>query len=436
MFNAVNTKLDQLLWNTRIDRDSWFQVHLLQALRIFYGAARDIVDGLPSLRAMSLVYTTLLSMAPLLAVSFSVLKGFGVHNQLEPTLNSLLEPLGDKGLEISQNIISFVDNINVRMLGAIGLVVLFVTVLTLAKKIESAFNFTWRIATTRSFIQRFTNYLSVILLAPLLLFASAGLTASFNSSSVVNSILAIEPFGSIILLIGGITPYLLTMLSFTFIFVLIPNTKVKIRSALYGAFFATLMWKASGAIFTAFIVDSTNYTAIYSGFAILIIFMIWIYISWLILLTGASIAYYHQHPECIHTKSKNFLLSCQLREKLALTIMQLIASHFHHNKAMWTSRSLAQHTGASDQVIKTILNDLTSHRLLSTTGDENQYYLPSQSLENISLNAILTATRIAEDRHYMQIDEIDSAQSVDQAVIDIEEAITAATKGKNLKDLI
>lgn len=436
MFSAVNEKLDQLLWHTEVDSDSWLQVHLLQASRIFYGAIRDIVDGLPSLRAMSLVYTTLLSMAPLLAVSFSVLKGFGVHNQLEPALNSLLEPLGEKGLEISQQIISFVDNINVRMLGAIGLLVLFVTVLTLAKKVESAFNFTWRITTTRSFIQRFTNYLSVILLAPLLLFASAGLTASFNSSSFVGSILAIEPFGSMLLLIGELVPYLLTMLSFTFIFVLIPNTRVKVRSALYGAFFATILWKSSGAIFTAFIVNSTNYTAIYSGFAILIIFMIWIYISWLIILTGASIVYYHQHPECIHNKSKNFRLSCQLREKLALTIMQLIASHFHFNKEMWSSRSLAQQTGVSEPVMRTILSDLTSHKLLVPTGDDGQYYLPSRSLENISLHDILMAARIAEDSHYLQIDEIASTQSIDQTVRDIEEAIVAATGKKSLRDLI
>jgi len=97
-----------------------------------------------------------------------------------------------------------------------------------------------------------------------------------------------------LLFLGEIIPYILTILSFTLIYILIPNTKVRFKSALYGAIIATILWKSIGALFSAFIVDSTNYTAIYSGFAILIIFMLWIYISWLIILTGASISYYRE----------------------------------------------------------------------------------------------------------------------------------------------
>ena len=436
MLQQLKKKFDDLLWGTSLDESNKLQFFLVRALRIFYGAIRDLSGGLPSLRAMSLVYTTLLSLVPLLAVSFSVLKGFGAHNQLEPMLLDALEPLGEKGLQIGQQIISFVDNIKVGVLGSIGLLVLIFTVLSLVKKIESAFNFTWRITVSRGIVQRFSNYLSVILLGPLLLFTATGIRASFNSSTVVNSVLSIEPFGTILLVIGETLPFILTISSFTFIYILIPNTKVRISSAFYGAVIAAILWKISGTIFALFIVNSTNYTAIYSGFAILIIFMIWIYMNWLIVLTGTSIAYYHQNPDRISNQSQIIRLSCRLREKLALTVMQLIADSFHHNKTAWTAKTLAKETSLSEQAITLILSSLTANDLLTTTGKNNKQFLPSQSLENIKLDMILNAARSAEETSQLRPEDVVSVKKVDDTLKAIENSISASCKNTSLKDLI
>lgn len=436
MFKAIRDKINQLLWHTDMKSLGTPQGFLLQSLRVFYAAVRDLNGGLPSLRAMGLVYTTLISLVPLLAVSFSVLKGFGVHNQLEPALVSLLEPLGEKGLELSEKIISFVDQVNVGVLGSIGVVVLVYSVLTLVKKIETAFNFTWRITVSRSIIQRFSNYLSVIMLGPLLLFTAAGITASFNSSSVVDNISSIEPFGTILLFAAEVTPFVLTIISFTFMYVLIPNTKVKIKSALYGAVSATILWKISGSVFTGFIVNSTNYTAIYSGFAIMIIFMIWIYVSWLIVLSGASIAYYYQNPDCISNRSKITRLSCRLREKLALTVMYLVATSFHHREAPWSIPMLAKKTNMSEQALTLIVSALIADGLLSSSGEDSQYFLPGQSLENISLDMILNTARSAEETHLLRAEDVEAAQQVNDAITTIENAISESTKGTSLKELI
>lgn len=436
MFADIQEKFNTLLWNTNPKNLNIFQASLIRALRIFYATSRDLSGGLPSLRATSLVYTTLLSIVPLLAVSFSVLKGFGAHNQLEPFLISLLEPLGEKGVQVSQQIISFVDNMKVGVLGSLGLFFLIFTVLSLVKKIESAFNYTWRIKITRNIFQRFSNYLSVILVGPLLLFTAAGLTASFNSSTVVEKLLSIEPFGTLLLIVGETLPFVLTSITFTLIYILIPNTKVKFRSALYGAITAAILWKLIGILFTAFIVDSTNYTAIYSTFAILIIFMLWIYISWLIVLTGASISYYHQNPDRISDKSQVIRLSCRLREKLALTVMQLIATSFHHNEKTWTLKSLAKKIKISEPALMIIISALLKNNLLAKTDEHDAHYLPAQSLENISLNVILAAARSAEETPLLHPDDVDSAPQVNQMIANIESAITDATKTVTLKDLV
>jgi membrane protein len=436
MLNQIQEYFNKLLWDTDLKELNIFHAFLVSALRIFYGAGRDLSEGLPSLRAMSLVYTTLLSIVPLLAVSFSVLKGFGVHNQLEPALISLLEPLGEKGLQISQQIISFVDNMKVGILGSIGLMLLIFTVLSLVKKIESAFNFTWRIKVTRNIFQRFSNYLSVILIGPLLLFTAAGVTASFNSSAVLEKFSSIEPFGTLLLLAGEVVPYILTIITFTIIYILIPNTKVRLKSAFYGAVVATILWKLVGALFTAFIVDSTKYTAIYSTFAIMIILMIWIYLSWLIVLTGASIAYYHQNPDRISNKSQVIRLSCRLREKLALTIMQLIASNFQHNEKPWSVKTLATKTNISELALMLIIDALLSENLLVSSGKNGQYFLPSQSLENITLDMILNVARSTEETANLRPEHVETAQQVDDTIAKIESAISTATKDITLKDLV
>lgn len=428
--------IHSVLWSTHPKDVNRFRAFVITTLRIIYGAARDLSGGLPSLRAMGLVYTTLLSIVPLLAVSFALLKGFGAHNLLKPTLTSLLEPLGEKSIQITEQIIEFVDNMQVGILGSIGLLFLIFTVLSLVKKIESAFNFTWRISVSRNIAQRFSNYLSVILVGPFLLFASAGITATLNSSAIVNQLLSIEPFGTIILLVGESIPYLLSIISFTLIYLLIPNTKVQFKSALFGAVIATILWKMIGALFTAFIVNSTNYTAIYSGFAILIIFMIWIYMSWLIILTGATIAYYHQNPDRISDQSLVVRLSCRLREKLALIIMQLIGANFHHNQKEWTAKTLAKKINISEFTLMIVLSALLKDNLLKTSGDKNLYFLPGQSIENISVEMILNSARHAEETPSLRPEDVHSNEQIDQTISIIEDAIAASIKGRSLKDLI
>ena len=160
------------LWGIDISSFGRFRAFLIKALRLLYVAVREFSEGQLTLRAMGLVYTTLLSLVPLIAVSFSVLKAFGVHNQVEPFLYNFLSPLGSKGAEITRKIIGFVENIKVGVLGSIGLAMLIYTVISLIQKIEDAFNYIWKIKRPRSFARRFSDYMSVILIGPVLIFSA------------------------------------------------------------------------------------------------------------------------------------------------------------------------------------------------------------------------------------------------------------------------
>ncbi len=224
---------------------------LLSALRLGYVMLRELLGGQLNLRAMSLVYTTLLSLVPLLAVSFSVLKGFGVHNQIEPILFNFLEPLGEKGREVGEQIIGFVENVKAGVLGSVGLAFLLYTVISLIQKVESAFNFVWQVDRLRSLSQRFSSYLSVILIGPVLVFSALGITASFMSLDLVQRLLTIEPFGYLFVVASKLMPYVLICAAFTFIYVFIPNTRVRVGAALVGALVGGVLWQSTGCAFAA-----------------------------------------------------------------------------------------------------------------------------------------------------------------------------------------
>jgi len=184
MLNRVRGYFLKDLWAVDASSLGRLKAFFLRVLRYLVVIAGDVVNGPLTLWAMSLVYTTLLSLVPLLAVSFSVLKAFGVHNKIEPFLFNFLAPLGPKGADLSRTIVGFVDNMKVGVLGFVGLLLLLYTVISLIQKIEEAFNILWRVKNMRTLLRRFSDYLSVILVGPVLVVAALGFTATILSTTI------------------------------------------------------------------------------------------------------------------------------------------------------------------------------------------------------------------------------------------------------------
>src|SRR5437588_8852705 len=181
-------------------------VHLTLKIGVMVG--HDFVHNLVKLQAMALAFKTLLSLAPLLAVVFSLLKAFGVHNRMEPALAEALAPLGEKGQEITAYLIGFVDKMSAGALGSVGLVTLFITVLSLMGTIEEAFNHIWHVKAPRKLARKFSDYLTVILVGPVLVVAALTITATLQSNAFVQKLMSLEPFGTVILAFLRLVPYL------------------------------------------------------------------------------------------------------------------------------------------------------------------------------------------------------------------------------------
>ena len=432
----LKARLAATLWEQETAAMPRWRAASVRALRILYLVARDLAEGQLSLRAMSLVYTTLLSAVPVLAISFSVLKGIGVHTQIEPMLLNFLAPMGERGVEIANRVIEFVENVKAGVLGSLGVVLLVYTVISLVQKVERAFNFAWHVKRQRPLAQRFSEYLSVILVGPLLVFSALGITASLRSTAVVEALVGVQPFGAAIEQAGRLLPYVLVVGAFTFVYVFVPNTRVRLRSAFVGALVAGMLWETVGWAFASFIVGSAKYTAIYSAFATLILFMVWLYLSWLILLVGGSIAFYHQHPGYRAAEQDELRLSNVLKERLALAIMSRIGrSHYRGGDAPWTAEALARHLAIPLESTEWVLGALERQGLLARTAAEPPAYLPARPLETTLVKEVLDAVRAADERPYLNVDLLPAEPAVEAVVAEIEAATATALAGRTLKDL-
>ena len=436
-YNIKNLKslFLKTVWHTPKAELSNQQAAIITALRITHLIIRDLMEGMITLRAMGLVYTTILALVPLLAVSFSVLKGFGVHNQIEPLLLNLLLPLGEKGAEITTKIIGFVENTKAGVLGSLGLVLLLYMVISLLQKIEQSFNYTWHVLHLRSVGKRFSDYLTVVMVGPVLLFSALGVTASIASLSIMQDVAQIESLGFLTKLIGHMLPYLLVISAFTFVYIFVPNTKVTFKSALIGAIVSGILWETSSWAFASFIVGSSKYTAIYSAFASLIIFFIWLYITWLILLIGCSIAFYHQNPAHQNLDARKITLSSRESETIALNIMVLIGKHYYAHQAAWTVESLALQMKINPEACMKIINQLLNKKLLKETAESPCTYLPAYALETISLYDIILAIRCSGETENHSLELIKADDNIKQLQNDIDESLKQLLKQKTLKDL-
>ncbi len=369
----------------------------VRTVRLGLAVAADLREGQLTLRAMSLVYTTLLSLVPLLAFAFAVLKGLGVHNQLQPALVALLSPLGDKAAEVAVQITGFVERVNVKVLGTVGVAFLVFTALSLVHKVEDAMNAIWRIRRARALPQRFLGYLGVLLIGPFLVVASLGLTASLMSNALVQRMLAIGPLGDLVHLGVQLAPYFMVIAALTFTYVFIPGTRVRPAAAFAGGVVAGLLWQTVGWLFGVFVVGSTKYTAIYSGFAILILFMVWVFTCWLIVLLGAAVAFYVQHPEYQRSRGGRPRVSPQVRERLALLVMHAVGRRHVAGAEPWTLDGLRRWLRVPAEIVDEVLRALEARHLLIATADDPPTYVPARDIGHIPLSDVVDAVREAGD---------------------------------------
>ena len=396
---------------------------------------RDFVQNLVKLQAMALAFETLLSLAPLLAVVFSLLKAFGVHNRMEPALAEALAPLGEKGQEITDHLIGFVDKMSASALGSVGLITLFITVLSLMSTIEDSFNHVWRVKSSRRLARRFSDYLSAIVVGPVLVFAAVTITATLQNNAIVHALASLQAFGAVILFLLRLIPYITLWGAFTFVYTFIPNTRVRLGSALVGGLVAALLWQTVGWGFAVFVTSSTRYYVIYSSFAILLLFLLWLHVGWMIVLLGAQVAYAHQHIHFYQREHDLLAQSSSGREKLALQLLVLIGRNFYQGLDPINVLELSNRMRLPAGVIKELLQMLTQTRVLISLADEESFVL-GRDPQSISIKEILDSVRNGGKKANLLSDGNQEESQVNELLLKVDQSVSKALEGQSLGTLI
>ncbi|MEO6081192.1 MAG: YihY/virulence factor BrkB family protein [Steroidobacteraceae bacterium] len=370
---------------------------LLRFLRYPYAIIRDLIGGELTLRATGLVYTTLLALIPLIALSFAVLKAFGAHRDMAPFLLEFFRPVGEAGPQIVNRLMSLAENVSGGLVGVVGLTLLLWTLIGTVNKIEDSLNFVWRVQCARSIPRRVMEFAILVTIGPLVVATVIAFTklafdrvTSYNPENFTFGAQAIQ-------LLIQLAPYAIVTGLFTALYLLMPNTRVRLVPALVGALVAGILWAATGKAFTAMVLYTSRLTLVYAGFAIVVAVFLWTYLGWLILLAGAQLAFYVQNPNYLRVGHAEFRLSSNEQERLALDIMARVAMAHRAGSEPWTLEKLARVLALPGIAIAGMSEHLEHVGLLAQLEDDKLF--PGREISSITLAEIISAARTRRAGH-------------------------------------
>jgi membrane protein len=422
---------DRWLWSRHAGRGQPFALPLL-LLRYPYAILRDLSRGQINLWAMGLVFTTLLSLVPLIAFSFAILKVFDAHRELEPIIYEFFRPLGRDATELTARVMEFADSVSSGVVGSVGFALLVWTLVGTIRKVEDGFNYLWRVEQARGVARRFAEYLALLIVGPLLLVAFLGLAHAALESEAALQAANLPILQRALGQLQQLSPYLVVTAIFTAMYKFVPNTLVRWGPALLGGLVAGVLWAAVGKIFTALVIYTTRLTIVYAGFAVVIAALLWTYFGWLILLVGAQLSFYRQNPSYLRLGLVELRLSVEEIESVALRVMYLVGRGHVHGARRWTIDELARELRLPGIAVSQLVRALESADLLATIDDRT--LVPARDISQIGLTDILDVARRQRSGHSEPV--VGNMAPVEALLGRLDNARRGACNDRSLRDLI
>jgi len=384
------------IWRIQLKTISGAKAILIKNLRVVLLALRGFNENNCQLKASALTFYSLLSIVPVVAMAFGVAKGFGFENMLE---KQLLEKLPGQEDVISQVITfarSMLDSTRGGMVAGIGVAVLFWTVIKVLGNIEKSFNDIWGVKEPRSMGRKFSDYLSIMLLCPILVIVSGSVTVFIRTQVmlITEKIALIGFFSPVIVIALKLLPFCILWGLFTFIYIFMPNTKVNLKSGiLAGVIAGTIFQFAQGAYIT-FQIGVAKYNAIYGSFAALPLFLIWLQLSWLIVLLGAEISFAHQNVDTYEFEPDCLKASIAFKRAFTLHILQMIVKNFKQGEKPLTDREISHQTDGPVRLVRQLLYELVECGILSEVNiheDKRSAYQPAKNIDDLTIKGVIDA---------------------------------------------
>ncbi|MFH1360956.1 MAG: YihY/virulence factor BrkB family protein [Candidatus Omnitrophota bacterium] len=382
------------IWRIRTSKLSRPRSFLIRQLRVVLVAIRGFDEDKCQLRASALTFYSLLSIVPLVAMAFGIAKGFGFENMLENQLVTRLPGQEEVVTYIIGFANSFLENTKGGLIAGIGVAVLFWTVIKVLGNIESSFNDIWGIKKGRSIGRKFSDYLSIMLICPILLIMSSSVTVMIASqvTLVMRKIEFLGAFSPVIMIFLKLLPYAVLWVLFSFIYIFMPNTKVNFKSGLIGGIIGGTIYQIVQWVYIYFQVGVAKYGAIYGSFAALPLFLMWLQISWIIVLLGAEISFADQNVETYEFEPDCLKVSHSFKRLLSLQIAHLCIKNFSQAQKPWTAQEISHVLEIPIRLVRQILFELTEAGILSEVKLDNNKiigYQPARDIGPLTIQSVL-----------------------------------------------
>ena len=368
----------------------------IRLLRIVLLTFRGLSEDRCQLRASSLTFYSLLSVVPVVAMIFGIAKGFGFEQTLQKVLLERLAGQEDVAIRIIDFAHALLNNVKGGLVAGIGIIVLFYTIIKILSHIENAFNDIWGVKTPRTFSRKITDYLSMILICPVLFLLSSTATVIIASGIrfVIDKISLLGPLSPLIFFLLNFLPYCVLWILFTFIYMFMPNNRVRFTSALLAGIIAGTAYHLFQGAYIYFQVNVSRYNTIYGSFAALPLFFIWLQVSWQIVLFGAEISFAHQNVDTYEFEQDSLTVSPAFKKLLSLRIVHLLVETFAKGSPPWTADRIAHHLEIPIRLVHQILFELARTSMVSercSAMDRDTTFQPGLDPEHITIKAVIDA---------------------------------------------
>jgi membrane protein len=389
LVNFITTKI----WKIRLNKLDKKQGFLIRQLRIITLSIKGFNDDKCAVKASALTYYMLFAIVPLLALLFAISKGFGLQQKLEVYLLhrfSQYTGILTQAFEYADKMLQTTQG---GILAIVGILLLVYTVLSLLSSIENSFNEIWEIKKGRIFIRRITDYIAISIFAPILMFVSSGVSIFLSTElGSLESFAWLSHFGIVFKILLKITSLLLLSGMFTFIYVVLPNARVKFKSAMMAGIVAAVAFDVLQWAYIAFQVGAVKYDAVYGSFAALPLFLIWMQYSWYIVLFGAELSFANQNVDHYELESEIKNISTRYKRTISLLLANLVVRNFIAGKPSLTAAQIAERLDIPIRLARMIISDFTETEILSEVKTEKEKeiaYQPAIPENKLSVKYIL-----------------------------------------------
>lgn len=387
--------LNDTIWHTPLSEISKSKSFFFKQLRIIVLATRGFSNDKVQLRASALTFYSLLSVIPVAAIAFAIAKGFGLDQNLEQIITNKFETYQEILQPLLQKARSAIDETRGGYMAGVGMIILFWSVMSLLDHIESSFNHIWQIRTSRPWYRKFTDYLTIMLIAPVFIILSSSITVFISTelTDFMSKAPILGFFKPLISFLIKFAPYFLSWITLTILFIIMPNAKVEFMPAMVSGIIVGTILQLMQWLYIDLQFGIAKLSAIYGSFAAVPLFILWLQSSWIIVLLGAELSFANQNVSHYEFESESMNISNYQKRSLVLLIMQLIIRNFSIGEKPFSAKNIAITLKIPVRLARDILQDLIAVNLVSVIHENKQkerLYQPALDINRLTVSYVLS----------------------------------------------